>query len=60
MRFGKLGLRQRFLVLGVGVATPAALAIGLVLPSAAHAKVSPAPTPVRPVSCSGTRRSVMA
>ena len=46
MRFGKLGLRQRFLVLGVGVATPAALAIGLVLPSAAHAKVSPAPTPV--------------
>jgi len=46
MRFRKLGLRQRFLVLGVGVATPAALAIGLVLPGAAHAKVSPASSSV--------------
>jgi hypothetical protein len=40
MRFRKLGLRQRFLVLGLGVATPAALALGLLLPGAAHAKVA--------------------
>jgi hypothetical protein len=40
MRFRKPGLRQRFLVLGLGAATPAALAIGLLLPSAAHAKVT--------------------
>jgi hypothetical protein len=42
MTFRKLGLRNRFLVLGLGVATPAALAFGLLLPSAAHAKVAPA------------------
>jgi hypothetical protein len=47
MRFRKLGLRRRFLVLGLGAATPAALAIGLVLPSAAHAKVAPASSSVR-------------
>ena len=42
MRFRRLGLRRRFLVLGLAVATPAALATGLLLPSAAHAKVAPA------------------
>jgi hypothetical protein len=46
MRFRKLGLRRRFLVLGLGVATPAALAMGLLLPSAAHAKIAPASSSV--------------
>ena len=40
MRQRKIGLRQRFLVLGLGVATPAALALGLIMPSVAHAKVT--------------------
>lgn len=40
MRLRKIGLRQRFLVLGLGVATPAALALGLIMPSVAHAKVT--------------------
>ena len=46
MRLRKLGLRQRFLVLGLGVATPAALAIGLIMPSVAHAKVTRASSSV--------------
>jgi hypothetical protein len=38
MRLGRLKLRRRFLLLGMAVATPAALLTGLLAPSAAHAR----------------------
>jgi hypothetical protein len=49
MRLGRLKLKQRFLVLGLGVAAPAIVVAGVLLPgggSAAGAKVTPASSSV--------------
>ena len=46
MRFRKPGLTHRFLVLGLAAAAPAALVLGLLVPGAVQATVTPRSSPV--------------